>query len=782
MREFLNSFTKLEFDKVKQHIQRYCSSVLGKGHLDALAPSTDLREIRYNLALVSEGKLLMEGGHNPPLENLPDVGSSINKTKIENYNLRADELHKIGLMLETAGQTARFFTKKKDDCPLLHAVCSSIAVNKVLQFNIAQTIDDNGAVRDSASKELASIRKQLVEKSISLRNRLEQILKTVAGKEWAQEEIITTREGRMVIPVKSEHKNHVPGFIHSSSSSGATVYIEPTETLEFNNDIRILQFQEQREIDKILKDLTEQVREARDDLLNNLETLGKLDFILAKSKYSTEILGEEVLIVDKGPVHLQNSRHPLLFLKHRRDDVVPLSIEFGGEFKTVVITGPNAGGKTVALKTVGLLSLMAQSGIHIPAAKDSQLPVFVEVFVDMGDEQSIENDLSSFSSHLANLKVILENCSPASLVLIDEIGSGTDPIEGGSLAAALLEKLTEIGCSTIATTHHSSLKSFAHNKQGMQNASMEYDQAKLSPTYKFRLGVPGSSYAIEMAERMDLPAEMIERAKEYRGSDFQKLDKLIIDLEQKTQAVTEELAVALQQREKLDSLVILYDTKLSSLNSELKQIKGKALDEAQQLLQKANTGIEQAVREIREKGAESQTIRKVKSDITKLKAEVEVTKASLETKPTIDVAFQKGDSVRLRSNNAQGEVLQRIDERHYLVIVGDVKLRLDVSELEATKDTARGASRSLVTIEASEIKREVDLRGLYGDEAIDRIDKFLDDALLAGLHRVDIIHGKGTGALRKRVGEYLKKHKSVKSFRLGEWNEGGTGVTVVELE
>lgn len=782
MHEFLNSFTKLEFDKVKQHIQRYTSSALGKEHLDTLLPSSDLREIRYNLSLVSEMKILLESGLIPSLQDLPDVRVPINKTKIENYNLRADELHKIGLMLQTADQTVRFFSKKKDDCPLLHSLIAAIVSDKVLRYNITQTIDDNGVVRDTASKELASIRKQLVEKSTSLRNRLEQILKTVAGKEWAQEEIITTREGRMVIPVKVEHKNHVPGFIHSSSSSGATVYIEPTETLEFNNDIRILQFQEGREIEKILKGLTEQIKESRNDLLGTLEILGKLDFVLAKAKYSIEILGEEVHVVEEGPICLRNGRHPLLLQKHKRDDVIPLDIEFGGEVKTVVITGPNAGGKTVALKTLGLLSVMAQSGIHIPAATDSEIPIFKEVFVDMGDEQSIENDLSSFSSHLGNLKIILENTSPNSLILIDEIGSGTDPIEGGSIAAALLEKLTEIGCRTIATTHHSSLKAFAHNRSGLQNASMEYDQVKLSPTYRFRLGVPGSSYAIEMAERMQLPVSLIQKAKEYRGGDFQKLDMLIIELERKTQAASQELSAAQKQKEKLDCTVELYTTKLNTLNSELKQIKRNALDEAQNLLNNANTGIEQAIREIREKAADSQTIKKVKSHIAGLKTTVEDAKESLEEIQVSPIEYQRGDAVLLKSNKAYGEILERIDETHYMVVVGDIKLRLSSSELEMTSHKGTGPLKSITAVESSQIKREIDLRGMYGDEAIDMIDKFIDDALLAGLHRVDIIHGKGTGALRKKVGEYLKKHKSVKSFRLGEWNEGGTGVTVVELE
>src|ERR1041384_270336 len=492
MQEFLHSFSKLELDKVRQRIQNYTLSPLGREHVERLLPSGDPGEIRLLLSFVSEMKRLLETDDYPPLENLLDIRTSLGHATIEDYVLPAEQLHSIALVLVTSEKIRTYFTRRREIYPLLWESVSAIQPDKVLEYNISRAMDDEGKVRDSASKALATIRGQIVERKGSLRKNLESILKSISEKDWAQEEIITTRDGRMVIPVKTEHKHRLPGFIHSSSSSGATVFIEPTVTLELNNEIRTLEFEERREIEKILKGLTEQVRGSRDLLRTNIHSLGELDFIQAKAKYSIEILGVEPRVQKEGRHRLVDAYHPVMLLRHKRHEIVPLTLEFGQDMQTLIITGPNSGGKTVALKTVGLLSLLVQSGCHIPASPETEMRLFDEVFAEIGDEQSIENDLSSFSSHLANLKEILDNADESSLVLIDEICSNTDPSEGASLGAAVIEELTERGCLSVVTTHHGSLKAFAAENRRIKNGAMEFDQVTLRPSYKFHDGIPGS--------------------------------------------------------------------------------------------------------------------------------------------------------------------------------------------------------------------------------------------------------------------------------------------------
>lgn len=782
MREFLNSFQKLEFDKVKKYIQRYAISDLGREHLEQLIPSLIMNEIQENLFLVTEMKLLHETDDPLPLDNLHDIRKSLHRSSIENYILSLEELRKIELVLITSNKIHTYFARRTKRYPLLSSKVKSIHIEKILEYNIHHTIDEDAKVKDSASKELQSIRRQIIDKSHTIRRSLEYILKSISNSDWVQEEIITTREGRMVIPVKSEHKNRVPGFIHSASASGATVYIEPAETLEVNNEIRTLYFQEQREIEKLLKELTKQVREVKDNILENVRILSELDFIQAKAKYSIEAIGSEPKIKSDGEIKFINAYHPLLLQKHKRGEIVPLNLEITPEYNTIIITGPNAGGKSVAMKTVGLLSLLAQAGCHIPASAESELRIFSDIFVDMGDEQSIENDLSSFSSHLKNLKQIIDDANESSLVLLDEIGSGTDPIEGSSIAAAVLEQLTKQKVTTIATTHHGNLKAFAFEIPGMQNAAMEFDQTSLKPTYRYRSGIPGSSYAIEMAERLNLSSDIIKRSREIKGSEANKLEDLILDLEKKSQELKSTLDTVNEEKSHLNNLNLVYQQKVSALEKEVKEIKARALDEAKHIVKKANSVIEKSIREIKETSAEREVIKKAKLEIKELSDDFNNLLENI-TAVTGGKEYQVGDKVRLRQSNTIGEIFSKYDDDSYIVFSGNLKLKVKRKDIEIvergkTESHLHSASSQIIP---SEVKREIDLRGMYGDEALDALDKFLDTAMLTGLNRVDIIHGKGTGALRKKITEYLKSQPSIKSFRLGEWNEGGTGVTVVEL-
>ncbi|HTK83345.1 MAG TPA: endonuclease MutS2 [Bacteroidota bacterium] len=783
MQEHLNAFAKLEFDKIKKHIQRYAFSAHGKEHVAQLTPSSSLTEIRTMLSEVTEMKRLINEDDMLPLDADADIRTSLRRASIENYTLSAEELRMVVQVLENARRIHSYFVRRTEHYPLLSVKCASMYADKVLEYNINQAIDTDGTVKDSASKDLSVIRRQIEDRKLSLRRHLEQLLRDVAEKEWAQEDIITTREGRMVIPIKTEHKNRVPGFIHSTSASGATVFIEPTATLDLNNDVCTLQFQEQREIARILADLTKQVREHSSEILEDSRIIGELDFIQAKAKYSTEILASEPQVGEEGAFQLRDARHPLLLQSHKREHVVPLTIDLGGEVNTLLITGPNAGGKSVAMKTVGLLAILTQAGCHISAASESRIRIFTDLFVDMGDEQSIENDLSSFSSHLQNIKEITERANSSSLILIDEIASGTDPVEGASIAAAVLEYLSKTDCTTIATTHHGALKAFAFKTPRFENGAMEFNSQTLEPTYRFRAGVPGSSYGIEMAKRMHLERTITDSAVSFRGEESNKLETLILDLETKAQELKKKLDDAEQERERYSILNQLYVDKISLLQKELNAIKAKALLEGQEIIDQAKSTVEKTVREIRETSAEKRVVRSAKEELKKIEADFKTRAKEVVQEEPQTVDFRVGDVVRLKDGDSEGEIIEQLDNDHFVVMVGAFKLNAQRGNLQksASKSVPRKPVSSGPELDTSEVKNEIDLRGMFGEEALTEIDKYFDKVMLAGLHRVRVIHGKGTGALRRKITDYLKNNASVKSFHLGEWNEGGTGVTIVEL-
>jgi DNA mismatch repair protein MutS2 len=788
MTHFENAAEKLEFGKIRQRVLRYAMSDAGREVLQSAPVLTDPDAIHTALGQVTAMKRLLEVEEDLPLEGIHSVRSAIQKAGVEGSILTSRELAHIGGTLHAARNIRTALHKRRDAHPDVWRIAEDLPTDKVLEFNIDQAIDDTGAVRASASRELQSIRRSIADHYEDLRNRLEGILRTVSGLGYSQDEIITTREGRMVLPVKVEHKKHVPGFIHSASASGATVFIEPTETLELNNDIRSLQFQEQREIERILRDLTIAVGEQRPALLQMVDMLAALDALQARAKYSIEVLGVEPRIVGEGDLHLREARHPLLLAHHGRKDTVPLDLDIGESFTTLIISGPNAGGKSVMLKCIGVLALMTQSGLHIPAREDATMRVFRSIFVDIGDEQSIESDLSTFSSHLANLKTIVQGADRHSLVLIDEIGTGTDPAEGGAIAAAVLERLTAQRAVTIATTHHGALKVFAHETDGVENGAMEFNPENLSPTYRFRAGVPGSSYALDMANRLGFPGELMDRARSLLGGEHMRLDALLQELEASAQdhrATTEQLHVA---RTRAEQLAREYEAKMQAVAQETREIKRKAADEARAIVERANAVIEQSVREIREHEADKNVVRSAREDVSRLRASVEETVKALEPEPVEDAAqahaLRAGSTVTLGDKTETGEIVAlSADGKSATVVFGIVKMRVPVAELRATRKRAapRPSGRPVVPDHQDQVPRELDLRGMTGDEAIPLIDKFIDDAILAGLHRIDIIHGKGTGALRRKVTDFLSTHPRVRSFRLGEWNEGGVGATVCDL-
>jgi len=787
MTEFQSAAEKLEFKKILNKLQAYASSELGKHAAEHVVPFGSLDDVARELDRVDEMKRLLESDDPFPIDGLRDIREPLQRASVDKSVLVATDLLPIASTLQASRNIRTFIHKRSELYGRLAGLADEIVLNKVLEYNITQAIDENGLVKDSASKELRSVREETVSMYEALRKQLVRILKSVSEQGFTQDDIITTREGRMVIPVKAEQKNSVPGFVHSASASGSTVFVEPVETLSLNNEIRELHFREQREVERILRALTAQVRDVHGDLLKGLAALEQLDFNYAKAKYSIEIKGNKPHLKESGSLKIVDARHPILLLKHPREKVIPLSIEIGGSFATLLITGPNAGGKSVAMKTVGMLVLMVQSGIHVPASPDSEFPIFTKLFVDIGDDQSIENDLSTFSSHIRRLKEIIEFADNRSLVLIDEIGAGTDPVEGGALAAAIMGRLTKAGALTIATTHQVSLKAFAHESEKMENGAMEFDQRSLTPTYRFRVGVPGSSYALEIARRLGVPPSLIAEAEKMTGEQKSRLEKLILDLENRSQTLTTQLEAVEFERLKLNELVGNYETKLETLKKEIAQIKSKAVDEAKEIVSKANSVIEKSVMEIRQRQAERKSIVESKKEIKALENEIQTIERALgEFRPNApegDILLTLGAAVKVKSNAQIGKILQIPDANGMLqVAVGNIKLRIHSRDVETVTTTVDAVRVSSSFVPDSVAQTEVDVRGLYGDEALQVVDKFIDNALLAGLHRVDIIHGKGTGALKKKIGSFLTSDTRIKSFRLGEWNEGGAGVTVAELK
>ncbi|MCX6136874.1 MAG: endonuclease MutS2 [Ignavibacteriales bacterium] len=787
MIEYTTAAAKLEFHKVLQRIEFYASSELGKAAAQAITPSSDFSLVSTEHDRVTELKRLLESDSAFPIDGIKDIRRLLHHASVENSTLAPPELLAIASTLQASRAIRQFIEKRRESYPSLEKLTSRLFADKVLEFNILQAIDENGTVRDSASKELKMIRSDISAMYTALRKQLDRIVREVAEQGYAQDEIVTTRDGRLVIPVKTEQKNRVPGFIHSSSASGLTVFIEPAQTLSMNNEIRELHFREQREIERILRSLTSLVGERHLELMQNCSLLELIDLTYAKARYSIDIKGNTPHLKESGSIKILRGRHPILLMRHAVEFIVPLDLELGSRFSTILISGPNAGGKSVTLKTVGILSLMVQSGIHIPASPDSEFPMFRRIYTDIGDDQSIENDLSTFSSHIVRMGALLSEVDEHSLVLIDEVGGATDPNEGGALAAAFLLHLSKSGALTIATTHQSSLKAFVHETPGMENGAMEFDQISLLPTYRFRPGVPGSSYAFEIARRLGLSEELLELAALYVGDQKSRMEKLVLDLETRSQITEQRLESIEAERLKYKELNQSLEIKLKALNTEVKDIRSKAIADAKAIVDQANKLIEKSVKEIREQQAEKSSIQRAKSAVTKLAADITAIKDASEeigegTLEEHQEPLVKGSIVRLKSGSQIGEVCSDGDQdENVLVAFNSIRMRVKRSDVEIiSRSAAREQLRATILIK--EAMHELDLRGMYGDEAVLAVDKFLDDATISGLSRVDIIHGIGMGVLRKRVSEFLSGDSRVLSHRLGERGEGGSGITIVELK
>jgi DNA mismatch repair protein MutS2 len=768
----------LEFDKIKQRLSGLCQSPLGQAEIDRLYPATDHAIIQKRLNQIQEMKeiFLYQGGF--PALAVADLRQALEKVKPEGTSWEAAEFLSLANLLTCVRGVLKFAKEQKGKFSLIEEIIRDLKFPEKLLESINKSIEANGEMKDSASPQLARIRREKINLRQEVVSKLHSILRS--AKVSPEEEIVTLRQGRFVISLPESDLARVKGIIQDRSSTGLTYFIEPVAIVEFNNKLKALELEEVREIHRILMDLGRMVREHLPELLKDIEVIAELDSLAAKARFSIEYKCNAAVPIQEKFIRLIKARHPFL----NQEAVVPLTLELGRGFTTLVITGPNTGGKTVALKTVGLLSLMLQSGLQIPAETDSSIGIFDRIFADIGDEQSIEMSLSTFSSHIGQIIRAVEQADQNSLILLDEIGAGTDPQEGAALGEAILSYLTEKGTRTIVTTHLGALKVLAQNIEKIGNGSFEFDQKSLKPTYQFRMGIPGSSYAVEIASRLGLKPDITRHAVSLIGTQEKDLTALLEVLDRELKQIREERAVLSQKKEETEKVLSLYTAKLQRAEKEQKEIKGKALTEARDLLSKSRVQIEHLIKELRETKAEKQSIKKALAYIEEKSKEIKEEEEKYKPEKLDKLEkIEIGQRVWVETLKTEGEVASLPDRGGKVkVLAGGVSLTVsknDLYEVKTESRTKAGITKLISETEA--VSPELSVRGMTSDEAIEKVDKYLDQVLLAGLNEVYIIHGKGTGTLRRKIAEFLKSHPRVEESHLAEWDQGGAGVTVVKL-
>ncbi|MDM5249670.1 endonuclease MutS2 [Lysinibacillus sp. G4S2] len=779
----------LEYDKVRQQVATYCTSSIGKSAIDELVPQTDYEKVVQLLEEMDEGLSILRVKGNVPMGGIFDVRPAARRAQIGGM-LSAMELMEVSSTIRASRILRNFIedieSEELIEIPHFIAKKEAMPVLTGLQHEINNCIDDNGSVLDSASQTLRSIRQSLRAEEAKVRSKLESLIRGSNASKMLSDTLVTIRNDRFVIPVKQEYRHHYGGIVHDQSSSGQTLFIEPDTVVQANNEIHRLKMKEQAEVERILLALSAMVQEVAPDLFNLVKVLGEIDVILAKGKYGQANKCTMPKMNNDGYIRLVRARHPLLPI----ETAVANDIEFGKDITAIVITGPNTGGKTVTLKTVGLCTLMAQAGLPVPALDGSELAVFKQLFADIGDEQSIEQSLSTFSSHMVNIVDILQKFDHESLVLFDELGAGTDPQEGAALAISILDETHGRGARVMATTHYPELKAYGYNRPGVANASVEFDIETLSPTYRLLIGVPGRSNAFEISSRLGLPESIIDRAKSFTGTDRHEVESMIASLEETRRQSEDDAERSHELMIESEVLRKELQEKLQAYEERKEALDKKAKEKARKIVDEAKREAESIIAELRE-------MRKNADQVVKEHELIEARKRLEEATPLEDNKVLKkaaqvkaraqnlvvGDEVKVLSYGQRGTLLEKVSNSEWVVQMGILKMKISDSDLEYIKPEKEPVQRiSGVKNRNSQVKLELDLRGERFEDAIIRTEKYIDDALLANYGRVSIIHGVGTGALRQGIQNYLKKHKRVKTFRFGEAGEGGFGVTVVELK
>jgi DNA mismatch repair protein MutS2 len=780
MNILLDSDHTLEFDKILDFISSNCVSELGKIRLKNSQPIDDELILTNRLREISEVKELYIGEGGIPIWFFDDIRTLLNKIEPIDSYLEIADCQQVQNFLEVSTSIYTFFEKKEEQSEEIKKYSDKIDPLPNILKLIKNTIDPSGVIYDNASPDLKKIRAQIGVVSKQIHTKLDRIIRKRT--EHIQDDFITLRDGRLVIPVREFSVNKIPGIVHGQSATGQTHYVEPMPVVPLNNEIFELYNQEKQEVIRILKRLSSNFRENKEALLINQENLVHIDTVQAKAQYSIAINGRAPIINDSFTWIIQNGYHPLL-LKLIGKDTIPLNITIGNDFRMVVITGPNAGGKTVTLKTFGLLQLLFQCGFHIPVTEGSKFPLCHQIAAVIGDEQSIEDDLSTFSSHIKKINEIIDQLTHRSLILIDEIGTGTDPAEGSALAIALLEELNRRGIITLVTTHLSELKAFAHKLDQTANAAMQFDIKSLSPLFKLEIGVPGSSYAFDISRRLGLNENILHRARTLLGSSHDELDSMINDLTKKRQEVDEKLNQLSVKETEMEGLKALYQTRSDDLKKKRKKYETEAADKAKSILENVNKTIENVVREIRESQAETGVIKKGRDKLRILTGQIDQM-SNLTIKQDISIdSLQMGQSVKSRRFSVTGQITKILREKKEIEIdATGVKMILPIDDILFENTVKNDVTSEIHISNASpDIINEIDLRGKIAEDALIELEQYLDHALNSSWHEIRIIHGKGTGALRSSVQAFLKKSKNVKSYRLGNYGEGDTGVTIIEL-
>ena len=774
----------LEFNKIKQTVDSLCACSLGQKRVEYLSPSIDEKQVEYSLNQSDEALKIILALGEAPLGGVTDITEAIKRAKISAM-LSAQELLGISRLLYAVSQLKTFserLNEIKVDAPIFSSQVNSLVSLNSLQTAINDCIDETGYILDSASSELRSIRRSIQSTEARIKEKLNHVVSERRNK--LTDGIVTIRNERYVVPVRAEAKNTFGGTVHDQSSSGNTYFIEPKEVVDLNNKLQEYHVEERREIERILRALTEEVKKFVDALAVNVEVLGEIDFMFAKGKYARLINGTRPKMNTKGIIRLVAARHPLIDQKV----VVPNDIELGDEYTTIVITGPNTGGKTVTLKTVGLLTLMAQAGLLIPAHETSQLAIFDHVFADIGDEQSIEQSLSTFSSHMTNIVRIMERLTVNSLILFDELGAGTDPKEGASLAISILDYVKVRGARTIATSHYPELKAYAYENDDVINASVEFNIETLSPTYRLLVGVPGRSNAFEISKRLGLKEAILTTARAYVETERTEMTDLITKLEDRGLELDHEIQLLQKQNQEVEAMRLDYERKIAKFETERERVLEDIKKEAFENIRQAKEEAEQIVADLRQaKKMADLSIKdhELTEKLTSLKKSEAKQAEQFKRKARNKAPLKAGDEVMVLSLNRQGELIETTKNGDWMVQLGMMKVNIKEEDLEylrqsvKKKDSGKG---KMIHKRNTNVGIQLDLRGERYEDAMLRLDKYMDEVLLAGYQTVTIIHGHGTGALRQGVHKYLKKNKHVASFRFGGAGEGGTGATVVELK
>ena len=792
----------LEYDRIIDLLRQQAGSAMAKEIAGALRPVTDIRQIREGLAETSEAVNAIVHKGAAPLGEIYEIEPALQFCR-KGGSLTMKQLLQVLYNIRVAANVSSWFRSDLPELPILQAMAEVLVTFPGLADQIDRCILSEDEMADNASPQLRDIRRSMVRQNEAIRSRLAQIITSTDNKTYLQDAIVTMRDGRYVVPVKAEHRSRIPGIVHDQSSTGATIFIEPQVIVNLNNELRELELAEKAEIERILAELSSSVAEHFHDLMNNQKLLIQMDVIFAKGKLSVLMRGEEPAINESGLIDLKQARHPLIDPKK----VVPSHVTAGGSsgYRTLVVTGPNTGGKTVTLKTVGLLAMMAQSGLHIPALSTSQLPVFRHIFADIGDEQSIEQSLSTFSSHMKNIVEVVKETGPDTLVLLDELGAGTDPTEGAALAIAVLERLRRQGATTIATTHYNELKKYALSTEGVENASMEFDVETLSPTYRLSIGIPGKSNAFEISRKLGLPAEIIDRAAALieRGDiEFEDVISAIEADRKQAEAERDEAAVLRADAEQMRNEL---KRQQEALEKQKREILEKAREEARLLMKDAKETAAEVQKELKELakldslGERTRRFEKSRKKIREKDNEYAQRRTIREVNNANPVAaadLKVGDRVKLLTLDQNGEILTLPDEKGDLMVqVGIMKIGANLKDLVLINDGTRKKKNpagksggraagygSMYKQKAMSISITCNVQGQNLEDACFHVDKYLDDAYMAGLKEVTIIHGRGEGILKDGIRSQLKRNRHVASFRKGAYNEGGEGVTIVKLK